>query len=282
MKTVLEILNLSTDHLKKCGIANAAREAEHVVADSLDLKRIDLFLQFERPLNQDEIDACRNALIRRSKGEPSQYIKGFVDFYDCSIKVSPAVLIPRNETEILVDKIAKTIASDDVKGKVFLDLCCGSGCIGIALKKKFPLLDVYLSDISEAALVVAEENAKSNEVEVSILQGDLFAPFSERKADYIVCNPPYIAESEYASLEREVRDFEPKMALISGETGFEFYERLANSLAAHLNPGAKVWFEMGTKQAEQVKNLFNRGKYKKIEVENDWAGHNRFFFLEIE
>jgi release factor glutamine methyltransferase len=282
MKTLLEVLNLSAEHLNKHHIDNAKREAEMIIADALGVKRIDLYLQFERPLNEEELEACRTVLLRRCKGEPSQYIHGEVEFFDCTIKVTPDVLIPRHETEILVDKVARALKDEALEGKVLLDLCCGSGCIGIALKKRFPALKVYLSDLSSAALSVAKENAAVNGVEVIFLEGDLLEPFLGCKADYLVCNPPYLSERDYAHVEREVRDYEPKIALVSGATGFEMYERLSMALPSVMNSGGKAWFEIGTGQGDEVKKIFDRAEYVKKEVENDWAGHDRFFFLEIE
>lgn len=282
MKTILEIVQLTKEYLAKKEIHNPSREAEQIIADALGIKRIDLFLQFDRPLNENECAKCRETLVRRGKGEPSQYIAGEVEFYNCAIKVSPAVLIPRPETEILVDKIAAALKNEELQGKELWDVCSGSGCIGIALKKRFPLLHVVLSDLSEAALAMAKENAERNSVEVEFLHGDLLEPFRQRKADYFVCNPPYVTEEEYHNLDREVRDYEPRLALVSGATGLEIYRRLAQELPSRLQPQAKMWMEIGTGQGDAVNLLFKTPPYIKKQVEKDWAGHDRFFLLEIE
>lgn len=282
MRTILEILTLSTDYLARKGILQPRLQAEELVSQSLGLKRMDLYIQFDRPLVDEELAKCRDWLQRRGQGEPLQYIHGQVDFFDCMIKVTSAVLIPRQETEILVDKIAKVLAQETLTNKVLWDICCGSGCIGIALKKRFPELTVCLSDISSEALTIAAENAKTNSVEVELLKGDLLLPFKDRSSDFVVCNPPYISEKEFSSLDIEVRAHEPRRALISGESGLEFYERLAKELASHLNSGSKVWFEIGANQGQAVQNLFQGGFWKKCCVENDWSGHERFFSLEIE
>ncbi len=192
---------------------------------------------------------------------------GEVEFFGCKIKVDQRVLIPRPETEILVE-----MASKQMREGVLWDLCTGSGCIGIALKKANPALSVTLSDLSPHALALAAENAKQNGVEVEILQGDLFFPFTQRKADWIICNPPYLSESEYANLTPAVRDFEPKLALVGGERGTEFYERFAKEVSGYLNSGAQLFFEIGATQGEALKILFPRG-----ELHFDWAGHPRFF-----
>ncbi len=147
----------------------------------MKVPRLQLYMDFERPLNQPELDLCRARLVRRGKGEPLQYIRGEIEFLDCLIKLTPAVLIPRQETEILVDKIIGRLKRQELSGKILWDVCCGSGCIGIALKKKFPTLQVVLSDLSSEALQVARENAQANGVDVSFMQGDLLNPFAGKK-----------------------------------------------------------------------------------------------------
>ena len=274
MKTVREILQLSTSHLEKCGIRNSRRQAEEVMSNALEMPRMDLYMQIDRPLTEKEIDSCRAALKRRSEREPPQYIRGLVEFYHCTFKVCPDVLIPRQETEILVDQIAKSLKNEN--SPVLWDICCGSGCIGIALKKEFPDLKVVLSDLSKEALLVAEENANGNQTEVELLNGDLLAPFEGRKADYVICNPPYISEQEYTALDPEVREYEPRMALVAGAKGFEFYQRLATELPQYLNNGATVWLEIGATQGQGVKEIFNESCWKEFEIKQDWAGHDRF------
>jgi release factor glutamine methyltransferase len=282
MKSVLDILSLSTDYLKKKGVANPKRQAEDLLCDVLGMDRLGLYVGFDRPLNDSEIVECRQRLARRVQGEPLQYIHGHVSFYGCSLFVTPAVLIPRQETEILVDHVAKFLGKMSLKGKSLWDVCCGSGCIGIALKKRFPELDVTLSDISKEALALAKMNAERNGVTVRFLEGDLLTPFIGEKTDFLISNPPYISESEYATLDREVRDFEPKKALVAGSGGAEFYERFAREMPIHLNPGAYAWFEIGYNQGAFMLGLFEDTSWKDRRLEKDWSGHDRFFFLENE
>jgi release factor glutamine methyltransferase len=282
VKTVFEILTLSTEYLKQRFISSSRRQAEELLADALRIKRMQLYMEFDRPLTDRELERCRDWLRRRGKGEPLQYIRGEVEFFDCSFKVTPDVLIPRQETEILVDRIAQELVKMDLSGKVLWDICCGSGCIGIALKKKFPALQVVLVDICEKALKVAQENAQRNEVETEYLLGDMLVPLKGRQTDFFVCNPPYISESEYDGLEVEVRGHEPKKALVSGVTGLEFYERLAQELPTHLKAGGRGWFEIGSGQGTALKDMFRRPCWKDCQVGKDWAGHERFFSLEIE
>jgi release factor glutamine methyltransferase len=286
MRTILEILNLSTSYLKENGVDHARRQAEELVSEALGISRIDLYLEHDRPLAEAELNRTRSWLKRRAKGEPLAYIVGSVQFFGCQIQVTPQVLIPRQETEILVDLVAKKLKECSkecsLEGKVLWDICCGSGCLGISLKKTFPDLKIVLSDLSHSALAVAKQNAHSNQQDVEFLQGDLLNPFEGRKADFIICNPPYVAEGEVEQLDREVRQFEPHLALIGGVTGVEFYERLANDLPHYLFPRAKVWLEIGHDQGNTIQKLFKGSYWKNSFVQNDWSGKERFFSLEIE
>ncbi len=281
MKLLGEVLNLSIQYLKEKNIASSRLVAETLLSHVLDLKRMDLYLRFECPLEEKELSAFRSLIKKASLGEPVEYILSTASFYGLNLEISPHVLIPRPETEILVDFVAKFL-EQDVEGKVLLDLCSGSGCMGLSLKKKFPSLSVTLSDISPDALSLSKKTAEKNNLDVSYLQGDLLSPFASKKADYVVCNPPYISEPEYESLDVSVKGYEPKLALVGGETGLEFYQRLALDLPAHLNPKAKVFLEIGMTQGEALNKIFSNPCWVKKELRQDWSGKDRFFFLEIE
>jgi len=268
--------------LEKKGVADPRRQAEQIIADVLNVKRTQIYLNGRRPLTEKENQMCQSAISRRAQREPPQLIKGTVEFLDCVIEVTSDVLIPRQETEILADKAIAALSTCLLQGRVLWDVCTGSGCIGIAMKKKYPDLKVVLSDISDSALALAEKNAKQNGVDVEILQGDLLRPFQERKADFIICNPPYVSLADYDLLDPEVKLFEPKIALIASSGGLAFYERLAETLPQYLNNGGKVWLEIGSNQGQAVSNLFLSPIWKQVLFEQDWAGHDRFFFLEIE
>lgn len=283
MKTLGEVLQLSAKFLKDKQIENPRRTAEELLSHIVKMPRLDLYMQFDRPLLAEEIDCYREFIKRKATGEPWQYIVGEVEFYHCHIQVKPGVLIPRQETEILVSKIVECFpdAAPNAPFEVW-DICCGSGSIGIALKKARPLWNVTLSDLSDVALQVARGNSQRNEVAVSFFQGDLLQPFQGKKADLVVCNPPYITEEEFVHLDPSVRNFEPKLALVGGVTGLEFYQRLAHELPHYLNVGAKVFFEIGTGMGEKVLSLFSDPRWVSKSVEADWAGHSRFIFLEIQ
>lgn len=282
MKIVREFIKEATERFSNLHFFQPRRQSEELLCDLLNCSRLQLYTQLDYPLTVQELAKAENWLQRRMRGEPLAYIYGKVNFYGCLIEVNSSVLIPRQETEILVDKVVQSLKNQNLQGKIFVDLCCGSGCIGIAVKKQFPDLTVYLSDISTEAIELAKKNGALNQLEFFYLTGNLLEPFHGLKFDYLVCNPPYISKKEYDDLDKEVKDFEPSIALIGGETGLEFYQRLSQELPYYLNSKSQVWMEIGYAQGGDVKKIFNSHNWIKKTVENDWAGHDRFFFLENE
>jgi release factor glutamine methyltransferase len=282
VKTVLEVIDLASGFLKEKGIKNSKREATDLLSSSLGLRPLDLYVQYDRPLQETELENFRSGLRRRAKGEPYQYICGETEFYGCRLEINKDVLIPRQETEILVDKIVSNLASADLEGKVLWDLCCGSGCIGITLKKALPALTVVLSDVSDAALEIAKRNAIRNDVDVEFVKGDFLTPFIGRQTDIIVCNPPYVSEEEFVELEPEVRSFEPKLALVAPDGGLAFYRRLSSCIHQYIRPGGQLWLELGYRQGNAVCELFTAIPACQKKLLQDWSGHDRFFFLEME
>lgn len=272
MKTIGEVLKLSTGYLAERSVERARRLAEEVLASCMGLKRLELYMQFDRPVVESELERLRPMLKRLGSHEPLEYVLGTLEFAGCTLTVNPNVLIPRPETEILVSLLIKRLEGVSLAGKALWDVCCGSGCIGLALKKRFPELRVTLSDVSTDALQLAEQNAKANGLEVELLQGDFLEPLEGRIVDILVCNPPYLSTSEYLNCPVSVRDFEPKLALVGGEQGTEFYERLA----VERPPNVLLALEIGATQGEAVQRIFEgQGK-----VVQDWSGKDRFFFLE--
>lgn len=272
MKTIRDILLLSSDHLKKKGDVHARRHSELIISHTLQCERMDLYLRFEEPIEEKDLTNIREKLSRKATGEPVEYILGSVKFYDLELLIDPRVLIPRPETEILASMIDKEIKEE----KVVWDLCTGSGCLGLSLKNKRPELEVSLSDLSEDALAVAKKNAKDHGLDVKVYHGDLLSPFQGQRADLVICNPPYISETDHSNA------FEPRMALVGGPTGLEYYKRLARALPEHLNPNAKVFFEIGTNQGADLTCIFDGSHWKKKSCLEDWAGHDRFFLLEFQ
>lgn len=278
MKSLGEVLKLSTTFLEQRTVLRPRLSAEILLAHLLKVKRLDLYMQFDRPLDDSELNAYRELIKRRAKGEPVEYILGEVDFYGCKLRVTSDVLIPRPETEILLDLACKQFRPE--AGQKALDLCTGSGCLAIGLKKRFPQLTVFATDLSKQALEVAESNAKANQIEVHFAQGDLLEGVVGHKFDYILCNPPYLSAQEYQVLHREVSGFEPSMALIGGKSGYEFFERLRDALPPFLEEGAQLVFEIGASQGEAVIKIFNGPSWKEARVERDWAGQSRFLFFQ--
>jgi release factor glutamine methyltransferase len=271
MKTVADILKISTEFLAQKGIVSPRRQVEELLSHVLKIPRIEIYMQFDRPIIDAELDQLRAYLKLSAQKMPWQYIIGEVHFLGCTIEVTQDVLIPRLETEILADMVIKELPQRPV---VVWDICCGSGYLGVVIKKKRPDCTVVLSDLSPKAVEVAKRNAVRNEVDVDIRIGDLCSPFQGEKADIVVCNPPYVTEEEYSKLEPEVRDWEPKMALVG-----DLYERLAQELPPLLNPNSMIYLEMGTGMGNKLKTLFSH--LGPVEILKDWAGHDRFLKSKI-
>jgi release factor glutamine methyltransferase len=276
MKTIAQILSLSTEYLKEKNSLFGRLEAEQLISRCLGMKRFDLYLNFDKPLEESELFLIRQRLGRLAKNEPLQYIEGSVSFYGCSLFVNRHVLIPRPETELLVDSIVTYLKGKDLTGKSLWDIGTGSGCIGIAIKKALPMLRVTLSDVSKEALEVAKKNSFENSAALELLHGDLLAPFGDKKADFIVSNPPYISESDYVGLDDHVKNFEPRGALVGGSTGLELYKRLALELKDHMKSGGCAWLELGAGQREAVEELLHAQSYQGIQSFKDFSGHDRF------
>jgi release factor glutamine methyltransferase len=281
MQTIFEALHQAMHDLLATGLADGRLSAEYLLAHVLRCKRLDLYLRYDQPLQENEMQDFLELIERRKKREPVAYLCKSVPFYTLDLEVSRDVLIPRPETELLVDKVVELLKKEETNGKVFVDLCAGSGCIGIAVKKSLPHLRVVLSDISLPALNVAKRNALKNSVAVEFHQGDLLEGFSS-KVDFLCCNPPYVSEGELSDLEDDVIKYEPLLALIAKSGGYEFYERLAKTLPPYLNRGAKCFFEIGSGQKERVFQIFCDERWRSKQSFSDWNGKNRFFFLENE
>ena len=176
MRSLGEVLQIATQFLQKKEIVQARRFAEDLLAFVLKKSRLDLYLQFDLPLEEKELEHFRFLIKRLSSKEPIEYILGKVEFYNCLFSLNPSVLIPRPETEILLDHICRKIEKEEKKPQIAWDICTGSGCLGISLKKRFSFIEVTLSDLCPNALHVVHLNAKQNQVEVEILLGDLLKP----------------------------------------------------------------------------------------------------------
>lgn len=233
-------------------------------------------------LNEDETMRANNLVYRVVQGEPFEYVIGKVEFFGNEIALSRCAHIPSPETELMLDFAIKTLKERGVEYGVVYDVCCGSGCIGLGLKKTKPELEVILTDIDLACTNLARDNAERLHLDVKVIQGDFLEPVKQLKADVLFCNPPYISEEEFQTLDASVKDYEPKHALVARDDGLYFYKKLARELPACLNPGALVFVEIGYNQGESVKQLFKASRLTVVSCEKDLAGHDRFFFLEYQ
>ncbi|MEM8727838.1 MAG: peptide chain release factor N(5)-glutamine methyltransferase [Chlamydiota bacterium] len=271
---IRELIKHATEYLAKRGVLQARCEAETLLVALLNRKRTALYFDYDAPLERQQVSRYRGWVKRRGSREPLAYIVGEVEFSDLKLKVTPATFIPRHETEILADLVIKSLSD---KALEVWDVCTGTGCLGLAVKNKCPNCRLKLADISDEALKIAKINGARNQLEVELLQGDLLNPFQGEKADAVLCNPPYVTAEEYEGLEREVRAFEPKRAVVGG---LDFYRRLAESLPLFLHPEAKIFFEIGSGQGNALMEIFSESHWVRKKCEKDWSGRDRFFSLE--
>jgi len=275
-QSVRELLTRGTFYLHQKQINQPRSQVELLLAHFLQISPSELYLQEDLSFTEQELIPFKKMLLRKGRGEPWQYIVGKVHFLECSLELNHNVLIPRQETEIFIHQILSELPSFPLN---IWDIGTGSGCMGIAIKKRRPDCHLSLSDISINALDVAKENVKFNDVEVEIVEGDLLYPFTGRKAHVILCNPPYISQGEFDLLDKEVRDWEPHIALYGGATGREFYGRLASQLHLYLHDQGVVYFEIGKRMGSAVANLFSVPFWKTKVILKDWAGHDRYLCL---
>jgi len=270
--TILKVLTWTKEYLGQKGVENARLESEWLLCEVLGLDRVKLYVNFDKPLSAAELADLRGLVVRRARREPLQYILGTQEFMGLEFAVSPAVLIPRHDTEVLVVETLKRAAS----GSRILDIGVGSGCVAVALAKQLPDAEVSGGEESAEALAVAERNATRHGVVIRFKQGSLFAPFPGERFDLIVSNPPYIPTAELDGLQPEVRDFEPRKALDGGADGLDFYRHIISAASDHLSSGGWLLFEVGIGQAEQVLGFFaETGKYTGLFTAKDPAGIER-------
>lgn len=249
MNTVLDILNKTTTFFQHKGVPDPRFDAQSILAHGLKMKRMDLYLNFDKPLSEGELEILRPLVARRAKREPLQHIVGSTSFRGHEIRCDRRALIPRPETESLVDFLKERLAGRD--RSAVADIGTGTGAIAIALAKEIPGIEVLATDISRDALDLAGENASANGVDVEFLQGDLLQALPEGKAfDAIVSNPPYIPDAEKEKLEPEVRDFDPSLALFGGKDGLDLVRKILEQSRGRLNPGGALLLEIGPEAGE--------------------------------
>jgi release factor glutamine methyltransferase len=276
--TVLEVIQRSTDYLGGKGVESPRRNVEEMLAHVLKLPRLHLYLQFERVLGPAELDALRVMVKRRGTREPLQHILGSVSFCGLELAVSRDALVPRPETELLAELAWQFLAGLDQPPPTALDFGTGTGCLAIALAVKVPQARIHALDISQAALDLARRNAAAHQVteRVQFLSGAGLAAVPDGlRFDLIVSNPPYVPSGEIATLQPEVCQFDPRLALDGGPDGLGFYRQLAGQAAALLNPGGKVMLEFGDGQGEAVRATFGAQNWIVEELVQDYSRRPR-------
>ncbi len=296
--TVLEAIQKSTDFLGKKNVESPRLQTELLLAHLLKMPRMKLYLNFDRALTAAETDGLRELVKRRGLREPLQHIIGSTSFCGFEIAVSRQVLVPRPETELLAELGWQFLSTLNSQLSTCLDFCTGSGCIAIAIAAKCPQAKIFATDISTEALALAKENAERNNVgeRIEFLAGDGFAALPvvaqasslcvskneltgkmpvPLRFDLIVSNPPYIPSAEIATLDPEVRDFDPRLALDGGADGLDFYRKLAAEAKTFLKPDGKIMVEFGDGQADAIKKIFESEKWVVEAVREDYSHRAR-------
>jgi release factor glutamine methyltransferase len=284
MITVLESINLATEYLNGKGIESARTNAELLLAEIISCKRLDLYLLFDRPLSEIELQRYREFIKRRGSFEPLQYIIGKIEFFGLELKVNPFVLIPRPETELLVENLINQISKE--KEQLILDIGCGSGNISIALAMNSNKVNLLATDIDENSLRVAEENAANHGITDkikfichNILKDDLnnFPMF-----DFIVSNPPYVSKEDYSTLQKEIREFEPRNAVTDYDDGYKFYRVISEKASTKLKLNGKLFFEIAQGQSANIINIMEQNHYNNISVIKDYQNIDRIVYGELK
>jgi len=280
---IRDLLSVTSDYLRKKDIDNPRLCAELLLAHQLKTTRIKLYLDFDKPLNERDINEYRSLIQRRIKREPVQYITGIQEFWSMEFKVGPKVLIPRPETEILVEQALiilkeKDIACGTQKVSV-LDLGTGSGAIAISIASELPYADVWAGDDSKDALEIAMSNARRHGLEnrIRFIETDIFSAFDDLQLfDAIVSNPPYIPTEDYNALPPEVGQYEPRTALDGGEQGLFFINKIIFEAKAFLKPGGRLLMEMAPFQTAKAMDLITQtGFYSEQKIIKDYSQRER-------
>ena len=279
--TIQRLLNWMTEYFTRKGIDSPRLSAELLLCRVLELERIQLYTLFDRVVQKPQLDAL-HALVKRAAGhEPVAYLVGRCEFYSLPLAITPDCLIPRPETELLVEQAIDFLRRRSGPQAV-LDVCTGSGCIAAAIAKNVPDATVAAADICEAALSVAAKNIETHGLteRVRLLCGDLFDPvikgLDAPAFDLIVSNPPYVSQAEYDKLDKNVKDYEPKHALLAGADGLDVYRRMTAQVGDFLKPDGALMLEIGYLQGKAVRALLEQTDlFSDIRIEKDLAGCER-------
>ncbi len=283
---VIDLLQTVTEFLTEKNIENPRLNAELMLGKVLNLKRVDLYLSFERPLTENELNAYREMVRRRANHEPLQYILGETEFMGLAFTVSPAVLIPRQETEVLAEEVLKLKNQIENERPTIVDIGSGSGCLAVSIAHHWPQAVVYATDVSEEALQIARENVQRHALQerVNCVQHDLFEAWNSQlptNIDVLVSNPPYVTQQELADLPKEVAQYEPQIALTDGDDGLRFYRRIFWLVKENkINPQF-IFLEMSGSQPQKIVELAREQKMGEIEVINDLNNIQRVLKIKV-
>ena len=269
--SIAEAILQGANKLRKAGVPEARREAGSLLAFLLEKDRTFILSHADDPISTEQATLFQEFLDARAQGEPAQYITGRQDFYGLEFEVTPAVLIPRPETELLVEAAIKLVGAEVVS---VCDVGTGSGCIAITLLTQLPQARAIAVDVSAAALEIAKRNAARHRVtdRIEFLLSDCLASVPQQTFDLIVSNPPYVSEDAVATLQREVRDFEPRVALTAGADGLDVIRRLVTDARRYLKPHGHFLFEIGFDQHEAVGNLIDAQVWELLDIHQDLQG----------
>ena len=279
--TIQKLLNWVTEYFTDKGIESPRLSAELLLSYVLAVKRIELYTQFDKPVAKPQLDKLHELVKRAGEGEPIAYIVGKTEFYSLAFKVTGDCMIPRPETELLTARAIEFLRTRT--GRQFVcDLCTGCGCIAVAIARNYPEAELIATDISDTALEVAAQNIEKYQLNerIKLLCGDLFEPVVPQldiaKFDLIVCNPPYVSSAEFEALDKNVKDYEPKLALFAGADGLDVYRRIAERIDDFLKPAAALMLEVGYSQGQAVRELLEQiGCFAEITVEKDFHDNDR-------
>ena len=283
--TVKDLIATTAGFFKGKGITSARLDAELLLSRITKLSRIELYTNFDRLVSQSELDSFRELVRQRAEGKPVKYMLGEAEFYSLKLNITEDVLIPRPETELLIDAASDFLGGSEKS--FIIDLCTGSGCIAIAVAVNYEDCEIWASDISSKALDVARGNSERHEVSsrIRFFEGDLFGAFGDElqdgTVDMIISNPPYVSEDELAGLPPEVKDFGPREALLGGIDGLDFYRKIISNAPSKIKNNGKLILELDDGQSNAVSELINQtGLMKIVEIRNDYQGIARVLIAE--
>lgn len=282
--TTRRLLRWTTEHFEKRGIDSPRLSAEMLLSHVLDVGRLKLYMDPDRPASDLERAAFRDLVERAAKHEPVDYLVGLAPFFALQFEVNPDVLIPRPSTETIVEHVLQHARrTPGFQHPAIADICTGSGAIAVSLAKHMPQCRVTATDISEKALAVAKRNAERHAAteRIEFLQGDLLAPLGMKRVRYLISNPPYISDAEWAAVEPNVKNYEPTLALRGGVDGLDLIRKLITAAPKHLEQPGQLVLEIAASQHKQVVELAQQAGFKRTQILGDHEGLPRVLVADV-